>query len=113
MNVAKDVNFEPGSAAGEGDIHNNLYLALLVLGKDDELIDAVGLAWSLPSSIYDTPLRSKIWAKYCIDVAKVIVVNSKPRHAITDATLMVEFTLLTLGESDLCALDAFRGRRIR
>lgn len=110
MNVAKDVHFQPGShTEGEAPL-DNLYIALLVKGKEDELVDALGLAWGLPSSIHDTPQRSKIWAKHSVDVVKSIVVNSKPRHAIRDATLMMESAFLALGMLDVFSVDAWCGR---
>ena len=101
LNVAKVVQFLPGSLIRGKDPLDNLYIALLVRGKDDELIDALGCAWDLPFSINDTPQRSEIWAENYLDVLKSIVVNSKPRHAIRDATLMMETTLpMLLADSD-------------
>ena len=82
MNVAKVVRFLPGSSTDREDPLDNLYIALLVRGKDDEFVDAVGCAWGLPYSIYDTPERSEIWADQYVNVLKTVVVNSKPRHAI-------------------------------
>lgn len=106
LNVVKDVHFQPGSRLDEEDPCDRLYVALLVRGEDDELIDALGLSWSLPSLIYDTPMRSEIWAKYCVDVAKSILVNGKPRHAIRDATLLLEATCPMLGRLGRCSVDA-------
>jgi hypothetical protein len=105
------VKFLPGSHRDRTeDPLDNLYIALLVRGKDDQLIDALGCAWGLPYSIYDTPERSEIWADHCVDVLKSIVVNSKPRHAIRDATLIMEAAFPKLsGPREvmplLCAMD--------
>jgi len=94
----------------EEDLNNQLFVALLVEGEEDELVDALGLAWNLPSIIHDTPERSELWAKHCVEIMKSIVANSKPRQAIRDATLVMETTLLKLGKFELCSMDALCGR---
>lgn len=94
----------------EDDIYDKLYVALLVRGEDGEIIDALGLSWGLPYSIYDTPERSEIWARHYMGVAKSIVINSKPRRAIRDATFMMETAFLTLGKLELCSVGALGGR---
>lgn len=104
MDVAKTVIFQPDSHVDRESIHNQVYLALLVRGEEGELIDAIGLAWELPNLIEDTPERSEIWEKRCVEVLRSVVANSKPRHAIRDATLAMKTTLLVRGEldSELC-----------
>lgn len=92
------------------DPNNQLYIALLVIGEQDEVVDALGLFWSLPSFIHDTPERSKIWAKHCVEIMKSVIANSRPRNAIKDATFAMETALLMRGELELCSLDALCGR---
>lgn len=104
MDVAKTVIFEPDAHMGREEAHNQVYLALLVKGEEGELIDAIGLAWELPNPIHDTPERPGMWVEYCVKVLRSVVANSKPRHAIRDATYTMETTFLVRGEldSELC-----------
>ena len=99
MDVAKAVIFKPGSSVE--DIHNQLYLALLVNGERGERIDVIGLAWDLPSSTHDEPGGSELWE----EILKLVVLNSKPRHAIRDATLAMETGLLVRSELQPWALE--------
>ena len=92
----------------KGDLNDRLYAVLIVMGEEDEITDSTGLAWSLPHSIYDTPERSEMWAKRCVEVMKIVVVHSKPRRAIKDATTVMETILLMRGEFDLYPVDALR-----
>ena len=110
IDVAKEVRFEPNLSMEGEDPNNQLYIALLVIGEQDEVVDALGLFWSLPSFIHDTPERSKIWAKHCVEIMKSVIVNSRPRNAIKDATFAMETALLMRGELELCSLDALCGR---
>jgi len=109
LNVAEDVHFEPNSGADEG-LKNQIFLALHVRGEEGELIDATGLAWGVPSLIHDTPERSEVWAKHCVEVMKSIIAGSKPRQAIRDATIFMETAILMRGEVELCSVDALCGR---
>ena len=112
LNVEKDVHFHLGEHVNKEDLHDQLYASLLVIGENDELTDALGLSWGLPrpSLIYDTPGRSEIWAKHCVEIMKFVVAQSKPRRAIRDATIAMETTLLARGELELCSMDALWGR---
>ena len=77
--------------------HNRLYLNLLVEGEGGQLIDAAGLAlvpWKL---MHDTPERSEVQARYCIDVLKEVVRNGKPRDAIKQGTLAMETAIMREG----------------
>lgn len=110
LDVMKEVNFESNSRMDGEDLIDQLYVALLVLGEEDELIDALGLSWGLPNWIYDTPERSRIWGIVCIEVMRSVVANSKPRRAIRDATLLMEIVILKPGRFDFCTMDDSRGR---
>lgn len=93
-----DVCFESDSSTDGDDLDNNLFLTLLVKGEGGQLFEATGLAWEVPDLIQGTPKRSEMWAKYCVEIMKSIVVNSKPRKAIRDATLAMGTILLRCGE---------------
>ena len=110
LDVMKEVNFEPDARMDGEDLIDQFYVALLVLGEGDELIDALGLAWGLPNGIYDTPERSRIWGIVCMEVMRSVVANSKPRRAIRDATLLMEIVILKPGRFDFCSVDSSRGR---
>ena len=110
LDVMKEVNFESNSRMDGEDLIDQLYVALLVLGEEDELIDALGLSWGLLNCIYDTPERSRIWGIVCIEVMRSVVANSKPRRAIRDATLLMEIVILKPGRFDFCTMDDSRGR---
>lgn len=73
--------------ANEEDV-NRLFAAALVF-EEEEVTDALGLSWTLPSFVRDTPERSAICAERCVDIAKTIVTTSKPRRAIRDATALM------------------------
>ncbi|KAF9781829.1 hypothetical protein BJ322DRAFT_1078642 [Thelephora terrestris] len=109
LDVMKEVHFQSNSCMYGEDMIDQFYVALLVWGEQDELIDALGLAWGLPNRIYDIPKWSHIWAKVCIDVMKFVITRSKPRHAIRNATLVMEATILKLGRFDLGSTDASGG----
>ena len=108
VNVAEEVRFESDSFISGDESNNQLLAALLVIGEEGEFIDALGLAWDLPDSIHDTPERSEVWGEWCVEIMRFIVVKSKPRRAIRDATIAMESLLLMGGEAEL--LDALRGR---
>ena len=109
LDVMKEVNFEsnPHTADGE-DLVDQFYVALQVWGEEDEFIEVLGLAWDFPNHIDDTPERFRIWAGLCVEVMKLIVVNSKPQDTIRDATLMMENAILNIRRFDLCFVDALR-----
>ena len=109
LDVGKDVHFEPSLEVDE-DTNDRLYTALLVVGKNNELTDAIGLSWGLPISIHDTPKRSEMWAKHCVGIMKLVVAHGKPRRAIRDATTTMETIFLMRGEPELCSTDALHGR---
>ena len=91
LDVMKEVNFESNPRTADGEVLvDQFYVALQVWGEEDEFIEVLGLPWDFPNHIDDTPERSQIWVGLCIEVMKSIVVNSKPRDTIRDATLMME-----------------------
>ena len=94
LNVSGEVHFEPGPRVDGEYLNDRLYMALLVMGEEGELTDAIGLSWHLPHIIYDTPEMSEIWAKRCVEVMKPVVELSRPRQAIGDATAIMEVRLL-------------------
>lgn len=106
----ENVHFQPGSWEDVEDPSDQIYVALLVPGEEGELLDATGLAWGLPDAIHDTPRRSQIWADHCVEIMKWVIVHSKPRQAIKDATGTMETVFLMSGEPELFSMDALRGR---
>ena len=109
LNVREEVHFEPGSGMDEED-ESQLYTVFLVMGEENEPIDAHGLSWNLQNSIHDTPERCEVWANRCVEVMKAVVAHGKPRQAIRDATVTMETGLLMRGELELCSVEALRGQ---
>jgi len=97
MDMDDVVFHERDSRVAEENLHNRLHLNLLVQGKGGRLIDATGLAWILPDSIPDTPERSSVQARYCVEVLKSVLRNSKPRNAVRDGTLAMETAIMREG----------------
>ena len=109
LDVMKEVDFESNPRTADGEVLvDQFYVTLQVWGEEDEFIEVLGLPWDFPNHIDDTPERSQIWAGLCVEVMKSIVVNSKPRDAIRDATLMMENAILNIRRFDLCFVDALR-----
>ena len=101
MDIDDVVFYERDSSLPEEDLQNRLYLTLLVEGERGRLMDATGLAWTPPNLIHVAPERSKAEAKYCVEVLKSVVANSKPRHAIRGGTLAMDTALMRLGLSSV------------
>ena len=80
-----NVLFESDSDIDEKGSNNRIYMALLVMGEEDELVDATGLCWKLLRPTLDAPDVSEEWAKHCVEVMKSVVAFSKPRRAYRDA----------------------------
>ena len=77
--------------------HNRLYLNLLVEGEGGQLADTAELAWVPRNMLHDTPERSEVQARYCVEVLKAVVMNGKPRDAIRHGTLAMETAIMREG----------------
>jgi hypothetical protein len=94
MDVAEVVRPEPNSPADRERLDNDLHLTLLVRGEEGETIDTVGISWDLPNFFREPVERPEMWGKYCVEVLKTVVANSKPRHALRDALLTMKTVVL-------------------
>ena len=79
--------------------HNRLYLNIIVEGQGGQLTDTAGLAWVPQKLFHDTPERSEVQARYCIEVLKEIVRNGKPRDAVRHGILAMETAIMREGLS--------------
>ena len=103
FNIDKEDRSQPGSHMDEEYLYD-LYVGLNVMGEKGEIIEIAGLSWKFPNSACDTPERSRMSAKHCVEVMKSVAAHSKPRRAIRDATVAMESILLARRESVPCAL---------